>query len=40
MNGLSSDPRLLDDLLTWQESTFFANPAVARRYSVESGSEA
>lgn len=32
MNGLSSDPRLLDDLLTWQESTFFANPAVARRF--------
>jgi pimeloyl-ACP methyl ester carboxylesterase len=33
MNGLSSDPRLLDDLLTWQESTFFANPAVARRFT-------
>jgi haloalkane dehalogenase len=32
MNGLSSDRRLLDDLLTWQESTFFANPAVARRF--------
>ena len=33
MNGLSSDPRLLDDLLTWQESTFFANPAVARKFT-------
>ena len=25
MNGLSNDPRLLDDLLTWQESTFDGN---------------
>jgi haloalkane dehalogenase len=32
MNGLSTDPRLLDDLLTWQESTFIANPAVARKF--------
>jgi haloalkane dehalogenase len=32
MNGLSSDPRFLSDLLTWQESTFFASPAVARRF--------
>ncbi len=33
MNGLSTDPRLLNDLLTWQESTFFANPAIARKYT-------
>jgi haloalkane dehalogenase len=33
MTGLSSDPRLLDDLLTWQESTFFSNPAVARKFT-------
>jgi haloalkane dehalogenase len=32
MNGLSTDPRLLDDLVTWQESTFFENPAVARQF--------
>ena len=32
MNGLSTDPRLLDDLLTWQESTFIENPAVARQF--------
>jgi haloalkane dehalogenase len=33
MNGLSRDPRLLDDLLTWQESTFVASPATARKYA-------
>lgn len=33
MNGLSTDPRLLDDLLTWQESTFIANAAVARKFT-------
>jgi pimeloyl-ACP methyl ester carboxylesterase len=33
MNGLSHDPRLLDDLLTWQESTFVASPATARKYA-------
>jgi pimeloyl-ACP methyl ester carboxylesterase len=33
MNGLSTDPRLLNDLLTWQESTFFANPSIARTYT-------
>jgi haloalkane dehalogenase len=33
MTGLSTNPRLLDDLLTWQESTFIANPAVAREYT-------
>ena len=32
MNGLSHDPRLLDDLLTWQESTFFANPSTAGKF--------
>ncbi len=32
MNGLSHDPRLLDDLLSWQESTFFANPSTARKF--------
>jgi len=32
MNGLSNDPRLLDDLLTWQESTFFANRSTARKF--------
>jgi len=32
MNGLSTDPRLLDDLLTWQQSTFVGNPAVARKF--------
>ena len=32
-NGLSTDPRLLNDLLTWQESTFFANPSIARTYT-------
>jgi haloalkane dehalogenase len=32
MNGLSHDPRLLDDLVTWQESTFFANPTTARKF--------
>ena len=33
MKGLSYDPRLLDELLTWQESTFFANPATARKFT-------
>lgn len=33
MSGLATDPRLLDDLLTWQESAFTANPAVAREYT-------
>jgi pimeloyl-ACP methyl ester carboxylesterase len=33
MNGLSTDPRLLHDLLTWQESTFFENAAVARQFT-------
>ena len=32
MNGLSHDPRLLDDLLTWQESTFFANLSTAGKF--------
>jgi haloalkane dehalogenase len=32
MNGLSNDPRLLDDLLTWQESAFVANPSTARKF--------
>ena len=32
MNGLSHDPRLLKDLLTWQESTFIANRATARKF--------
>jgi pimeloyl-ACP methyl ester carboxylesterase len=32
MNGLSHDPRLLDDLLSWQESTFFAKPSTARKF--------
>ena len=32
MKGLFADPRLLDDLLSWQESSFFANRAVARRF--------
>jgi haloalkane dehalogenase len=32
MNGLSHDPRLLEDLLTWQESTFFANPSTAGKF--------
>jgi haloalkane dehalogenase len=32
MNGLTHDPRLLDDLLTWQESTFFTNPSTARKF--------
>ena len=32
MNGLSNDPRLLSDLLTWQESTMFANRATARKF--------
>lgn len=32
MNALSHDHRLLADLLTWQESTFIANPLVARRF--------
>jgi haloalkane dehalogenase len=31
MNGLALDPRLLDDLLTWQESTFVANRSTARK---------
>jgi haloalkane dehalogenase len=33
MKALSYDHRLLADLLTWQESTFVANPAVARRFA-------
>jgi haloalkane dehalogenase len=33
MDGLSRDPRLLSDLLTWQESTFFANPATTREFT-------
>lgn len=33
MNGLSTDPRLLSAFLTWQESTFFATPSVARTYT-------
>ncbi len=32
MNGLSNDPSLLDDLLTWQESTFIANRSTARKF--------
>ncbi len=32
MNGLSNDPRLLDDLLTWQESTFFTDRSTARKF--------
>ena len=32
MNGLSHDPRLLKELLTWQESTFIANRATARKF--------
>jgi haloalkane dehalogenase len=32
MNGLSNDPRLLSDLLTWQESTMFANRATAQKF--------
>jgi haloalkane dehalogenase len=32
MNGLSTDPRLLSDLLTWQESTMFANRATAQKF--------
>jgi pimeloyl-ACP methyl ester carboxylesterase len=32
MNGLSHDPRLLDDLLTWQESMFIANPSTASKF--------
>jgi pimeloyl-ACP methyl ester carboxylesterase len=33
MTGLSSDPRLLHDLLTWQESSFDGNPAIAREFA-------
>ncbi len=33
MNGLSHDPRLLADLLTWQESTFIASRSTARKFS-------
>jgi haloalkane dehalogenase len=33
MNGLSHDPRLLGDLLSWQESTFFASPSTARKFT-------
>ena len=33
MNGLATDPRLLNDLLTWQESTFVASPAIAREFT-------
>jgi pimeloyl-ACP methyl ester carboxylesterase len=33
MNGLSHDPRLLGDLLTWQESTFVADPSTARKFA-------
>ena len=32
MNGLSNDPRLLDELLTWQESTFISNRSTARKF--------
>jgi haloalkane dehalogenase len=32
MKGLSNDPRLLDDLLTWQESTFISNRSTARKF--------
>jgi pimeloyl-ACP methyl ester carboxylesterase len=32
MKGLSSDPRLLGDLLTWQESTFVANRSTAQKF--------
>ena len=33
MNGLATDPRLLDDLLTWQESTMDENRATARQFT-------
>lgn len=33
MTGLSSDPRLLNDLLTWQESTFDGNATLAREFA-------
>jgi pimeloyl-ACP methyl ester carboxylesterase len=33
MNGLANHPRLLDDLLTRQESTFVANRATARKFT-------
>ena len=32
MNGLSTDPRLLDDLLIWQESTFDGNRSIALEF--------
>ncbi len=33
MTGLSTDSRLLDDLLTWQESTFDGNGTIAREFA-------
>ena len=33
MDGLSNDPRLLDDLLTWQESTFDGDATIARKFA-------
>jgi haloalkane dehalogenase len=33
MNGLSTDPRLLGDLLTWQESSFDGNSKIAREFA-------
>ncbi len=33
MNGLSTDPRLLDDLLNWQESAFDGNRTIAREFA-------
>jgi len=33
MNGLSNDPRLLSDLLTWQESAFDGNRTIARKFN-------
>jgi haloalkane dehalogenase len=33
MNALSTHPRLLDDLLTWQESTFVSSRAIARKFT-------
>ena len=33
MNGLSSDPRLLSDLVAWQESAFDGNRTIARKFN-------
>ena len=33
MNGLSTDSRLLDELLTWQESSFDGNRTIAREFA-------